>query len=102
MPPLSHASAQVLEFETFRAMLHGYIASPLGGARLSVLSPSTDKDWIENQQRLTTEVREFRRVGGRFDFSGLLDITALLENLASPVRRWKLRKFGMSCLSWTA
>jgi len=69
----------VLEFETFRELVRGYIASPLGRARLAALAPSTDKNWIDNQQQLTAEVREFRRVGGRFDFSALLDITALLE-----------------------
>lgn len=77
--PLIHASARVLEFETFRELLRGYIASPLGGLRLTVLCPSTDKSWIENQQRLAGEIREFRRVGGRFDFSGLLDVATLLE-----------------------
>ena len=69
----------MLEFETFRELVRGYIASPLGRARLAALAPSTDKNWIDNQQQLTAEVREFRRVGGRFDFSALLDITALLE-----------------------
>ncbi len=69
----------MLEFETFRELLRGYIASSLGRARLAAMAPSTDKNWIDNQQQLTAEVREFRRVGGRFDFSGLLDITALLE-----------------------
>ncbi len=77
--PLTHSSARVLEFETFRELLRGYIASSLGRARLAAMAPSTDKNWIDNQQQLTAEVREFRRVGGRFDFSGLLDITALLE-----------------------
>lgn len=77
--PLSHISARVLEFETFRELLHGYIASPLGELRLTALTPSTDKNWIDNQQQLTAEIREFRRVGGRFDFFGLLDITSLLE-----------------------
>jgi DNA mismatch repair protein MutS2 len=72
-------SARVLEFESFRELLHGYISSPLGDARLAVLAPSADTDWIENQQQLTAEIREYRRVGGRFDFSGLLDITSLLE-----------------------
>ncbi len=76
---LTHTSARVLEFETFREMLHGYISSPLGEAKLAVLAPSTDKGWIETQQQLTAEVREYRRVGGRFDFSGLIDITDLLD-----------------------
>ena len=53
---------------------------PLGsGTRSRASLPSTDRDWIENQQQLTTEIREFRRVGGRFDFSGLLDVTKLVE-----------------------
>ncbi len=43
------------------------------------LAPSTDRDWIESQQQLTGEIREFRRVDGRFDFAGLLDITQLVE-----------------------
>src|SRR5208337_1112114 len=34
---------------------------------------------IENQHALTTEIREFRRVGGRFDFSGLQDVSRLVE-----------------------
>ena len=33
----------------------------------------------ERQQQLTAEVRQFLRVGGRFDFSGLLDVSELLH-----------------------
>lgn len=69
----------MLEFEIFRELLRGYIASPLGQSRLIELAPSADKNWIESQQQLTAEIREFRRVGGRFDFAGLLNVTALLE-----------------------
>jgi DNA mismatch repair protein MutS2 len=74
-----HTSARVLEFEKLRELLGGYASSPLGQARIAVLAPSTDANWIENQQQLTTEIREFRRVGGRFDFAGLLEITKLVE-----------------------
>src|SRR5450755_638223 len=77
--PLTHASARVLEFEPLRELLRGYASSPLGQGRIAALAPSIDHDWIENQQQLTSEIREFRRVGGGFDFSGLLDITRLLE-----------------------
>jgi len=77
--PLSHTSSRVLEFDSLRDLLRGYAASPLGQARTANLAPSSDRAWIEDQQNLTTEVREFRRVGGGFDFSGLLDITKLLE-----------------------
>ena len=77
--PLSRTSARVLEFDSLRDLLSGYASSPLGLGLIARLAPSIDQVWIENQQLLTTEIREFRRVGGRFDFSGLLDITKLVE-----------------------
>jgi DNA mismatch repair protein MutS2 len=76
---LQHTSARVLEFDSLRELIRGYATSPLGQARIAELSPSTDRAGIESQQQLTSEIREFRRVGGRFDFSGLLDITSLLD-----------------------
>jgi DNA mismatch repair protein MutS2 len=76
---LSHTSARVLEFDPLRDLLSGYASSPLGHGLIANLAPSTDREWIENQQQLTTEIREFRRVGGRFDFSGLLDVSTLVE-----------------------
>ncbi len=77
--PLIHNSARVLEFDALRELLRGYSSSPLGQARIAALAPSTDSAWIREQQELTAEVREFRRVGGSFDFSGLLDVTKLVE-----------------------
>ena len=77
--PLSHTSARVLEFDSLRDVLSGYASSPLGQGLIAQLAPSIDRDWIENQQQLTSEIREFRRVGGRFDFSGLLEVTELVE-----------------------
>ena len=76
---LAHTSARVLEFDSLRELLRGYTSSPLGSGRVSALAPTTDRAWIENQQQLTTEIREFRRVGGRFEFSGLLDVAQLLD-----------------------
>jgi DNA mismatch repair protein MutS2 len=76
---LACSSARVLEFESLRDLLRGYASSPLGGARVIALEPSTSRDWIENQHQLTSEIREFRRVGGRFDFSGLLEIGKLVQ-----------------------
>jgi DNA mismatch repair protein MutS2 len=76
---LIHNSARVLEFDALRDLLRGYSSSPLGQARIGALAPSTDSAWIRGQQDLTAEVREFRRVGGSFDFSGLLDVTRLIE-----------------------
>src|SRR5947207_14594663 len=76
---LLHNSARVLEFESLRDLLRGYAPSPLGQNRIAKLAPSTDADWIDTQQHLATEIREFRRVGGRFDFAGLLEIRELAE-----------------------
>src|SRR5579864_5400140 len=76
---LNHNSARVLEFDALRELLRGYASSPLGQERIAALTPSTDRDWIVVQQELAGEIREFRRVGGRFDFSGLLEIRALVE-----------------------
>jgi DNA mismatch repair protein MutS2 len=77
--PLLHNSARVLEFDALRELLRGYVSSPLGQAKTMALAPSTDSAWISEQQQLTAEVRDYRRVGGRFDFSGLLDITTLVK-----------------------
>ncbi len=74
-----HSSARVLEFESLRELLHGYASSPLGQERIAGLAPSTDREWIQRQQDLAGEIREFRRVGGRFDFSGLIDNSLLVE-----------------------
>src|SRR5208337_2004683 len=77
--PLTHASTRVLEFDSLLELLRGYAQSPVGQGRVTKLAPSTDRIWIENQHALTTEIREFRRVGGRFDFSGLQDVSRLVE-----------------------
>jgi DNA mismatch repair protein MutS2 len=76
---LPHASARVLEFDALRELLRGYAVSPLGQARVEALAPSSDRPWIERQQQLTQEVREYLRTGSRFDFSGLLDVGKLLD-----------------------
>jgi DNA mismatch repair protein MutS2 len=79
VPPLIHNSARVLEFDALRELLRGFASSPPGQARVASLAPSTDSSWISEQQELTGEIREFRRVGGGFDFSGLLDIAQLIK-----------------------
>jgi len=76
---LIHNSARVLEFDALRDLLRVYASSPLGHGRIASLAPSLDSAWIVEQQELAEEVREFRRVGGRLDFSGLLDITESIE-----------------------
>ena len=76
---MENSSAGVLEFAGLRDLLRGYAASDLGRAKVAALAPSIDLDWIQNQQQLTSEVREFRRAGGSFNFAGLLDVSQLLD-----------------------
>jgi DNA mismatch repair protein MutS2 len=77
--PLAHTSARLLEFESLRELLGGYASSPLGQNRIAALAASTDREWIQTQQDLASEIREFRRVGGRFDFAGLIEVASLVE-----------------------
>ena len=77
--PVTHASSRLLEFETLRDLLAGYASSSLGQRRIAELLPSLDRAWIETQQRLTTEIREYRGVGGRFEFAGLPEVQKLIE-----------------------
>ena len=76
---LSHSSSQILEFDSLRDLLRGYAASPLGQTWIGHLQPSTAAEWIRNQQEMATEIREFRRVGGHFEFSGLEEVGRQLE-----------------------
>src|ERR1035441_5517700 len=77
--PVTHTSSRLLEFETLLGLLAGYAFSPLGQGRIAALRPSLDHAWIETQHQLTTEIREYRRVGGRFEFAGLPEVRKLIE-----------------------
>ncbi len=77
--PVEHSSARLLEFEALRELVAGYASSPLGKGRIAGLGASVDRVWINNQHALTTEIREFRRVGGRFEFDGLPEVEKLVE-----------------------
>jgi DNA mismatch repair protein MutS2 len=77
--PVIHTSSRLLEFQSLRELLAGYAASPLGQSRIAELVPSLDRGWIKTQQQLTTEIRDYRRVGGRFEFAGLSEVKTLIE-----------------------
>jgi DNA mismatch repair protein MutS2 len=77
--PVQHTSGRLLEFESLRDLLQGYASSPLGHRRVAELTPSLDRAWIETQHQLTSEIREYRRVGGRFEFAGLPEVGKLVE-----------------------
>jgi DNA mismatch repair protein MutS2 len=76
---MTHASARLLEFDSLRDLLRGYAASDLGRARVQGVTPSIEVSRIQSQQQLTSEVREFRRAGGSFNFSGLIDVSKIVE-----------------------
>ena len=76
---LTRSSAGVLEFASLLQVLLGYATSPLGQDAVASLEPSVDPAWIRNQQLLTSEIREFRRVGGSFEFSGLLNVKTQVD-----------------------
>src|SRR5215471_1901590 len=76
--PLKHSSSQLLEFDAFRALLRGYLSSPLGKERIKALAPTADPDWINLQQQLAEEARQYLVAGGHFDFSLLFDARSLL------------------------
>src|SRR5438045_9636216 len=77
--PLTNSSANLLEFDRLREVLGAYSVSDLGREKLAALAPAKNREWINQQQELTQEVRVYLRSGGRFEFSGLLDPRALLE-----------------------
>jgi DNA mismatch repair protein MutS2 len=77
--PVEHSSARLLEFEALRELLSAYASSPLGKRRIGELRASRDLAWIESQHALTAEIREYRRVGGRFEFGGLPEVERLVE-----------------------
>ena len=77
--PLTYSSAPVLEFNALKTVLQGYASSPLGRGKIETLAPTDNRDWINNQQQLTDEVREYWRGGGRFEFSGVVEVGKLVE-----------------------
>ncbi len=77
--PINYSSERVLELDQLRQLLAMYTGSPLGHERVMQLTPSRDREWIERQHQLVAELRGYLRAGGRFDFHGLLDPTALID-----------------------
>ncbi|HWZ43745.1 MAG TPA: endonuclease MutS2 [Candidatus Saccharimonadales bacterium] len=72
------SSSRVLEFDLFRDLLAAYLSSSLGKSRVSKLVPTTDRAWIDRQQQLAEEARQYMVSGGSFEFSGLFDAHSLL------------------------
>lgn len=72
-------SSRLLEFDGVREILLGYCGSELGRERSRQLAPTADRKWIDEQQQLTAEIREFLNAGGNFQFQGVTDCRELLN-----------------------
>ncbi|HEV7137688.1 MAG TPA: Smr/MutS family protein, partial [Steroidobacteraceae bacterium] len=77
--PLGESSAVALEWPRLRDHIAGRTFSPLGRAWVLALAPSADFGWIDRQQQRTAELRTMLQCDGSFDFHGLFDPTAMLE-----------------------
>ena len=61
------------------------------------MAPSRDRHWIERQHLLTEELRGYLRNGGRFDFHGLSDPTALIHKSRIQGAALELTRSAMCC-----
>jgi len=77
--PLAESATAALEWPRLREHIASLAASPLGKAWILGLEPCADAVWIDAQQQRTAEIRAFLTGGRSFDFHGLFDPTALLD-----------------------
>ena len=86
------SSATLLEFDALKALLSGYVSSPLGRAELDKVAPVSDRAYIENALAETAEAIEYvstaaqpqpaaRGAAIRIRFDGLPDVSAALSRL---------------------
>ena len=75
---LAERGGPALEWERLRERLAAGARSELGRARVLALEPSSDPTWIDQQQQRTAEMRLLIALSA-FDFRGLLDPSALLD-----------------------
>ncbi len=69
----------VLDFHKLLHILSRYASSTLGQADCLSLNPATDRNTIENEQRLVSEMKLLLGVKGFFVLEGLTDIDAILK-----------------------
>ena len=77
--PLREASAAALEWPRVRDYIAARTFSPLGRAWILALEPCADLGWIDEQQQRTAEMRRMLGAGGSFEFHGMFDPTAMLQ-----------------------
>jgi len=75
---LTERGGASLQWEALREQLAAAALSPLGRAWVLALEPSADAAWIAQQQGRNAEMQRFLGAGS-FDFRGIFDVTAALE-----------------------
>jgi len=83
---VQQTSAQTLEYETLRALVGRYVASPPGQRELANMAPSADRAALESALADTGEAIGYQRLAHRgaalrLDFSGLPDLTVTVQKL---------------------
>jgi DNA mismatch repair protein MutS2 len=82
--PVTHLDKTALEWEPLLALVAGYAISRVGREGILVLMPSTDQAWIEQQHRLTGEVRGLLSSAVSIPLGGLFDPTQLAAKAQIP------------------
>jgi DNA mismatch repair protein MutS2 len=77
--PLTHTSAEMLEFPRLREMVAGYATTAPGREWTLALEPSGDAGWASVEQQRMSEALRLLRAGSSFDFHGLVDPGDWLE-----------------------
>ncbi len=76
---MEHTSAEMLEFPALRELVAGYASTPPGHAWTLALVPSRNVKWVATEQQRVGEAVRWLRAGVSFDFHGLVDPSAWLE-----------------------
>ena len=81
---LTERGGAALQWEALRERVAGRAQSPLGQARVRLLEPSANHDWIETQQGRVEEMRLLLAGGAAFEFRGIFDVDDTLAKARIP------------------
>ena len=82
--PVANLDAQALEWQPLLALLASYAISAVGRTAIEVLTPSTDREWIERQHQLTAELRTLLNSAATIPLGGLFDPTDMVAKAQIP------------------
>jgi DNA mismatch repair protein MutS2 len=79
---MKSSNLQALEYEGLLAIVSRYLTSTLARERHPLLEPQSDRELLQREIRLTSELKQFLSEGNRFDFSELNQISEILAQLS--------------------